>query len=360
MLTDLRLAAQEAVALLKQLIAIPSISREEDKTATLIFDYLVTKGLKPERKGNNVWVKSIVSNDRPTILLNSHHDTVKPSASWTIDPFAPTEADGKLYGLGSNDAGASVVSLLMTYLYLADQPNRPYNLFYSATAEEEVSGKEGLRSILPDIGKFDLAIVGEPTRMQMAVAEKGLMVLDCKTIGKTGHAARNEGVNALYLALEDIEWFRTFTFPNQSDLLGQVKTSVTMIHAGTQHNVVPAECTYVVDVRTNEFYSNQEALDFIRQHIKHSEIIPRSTHLNSSRIALDHPVVKRGLELGLTHFGSPTSSDQMNIPYPSIKIGPGNSARSHSADEFVYVEEIEEGIDIYCKLLDDLDLRVGL
>jgi acetylornithine deacetylase len=353
---DLRLATYDAISLLKQLIATPSISRQEDKTALLIFQYLSSKGLKPERKGNNVWARSIISDSLPTILLDSHHDTVKPVTSWTLDPFQPLEKEGKLYGLGSNDAGASVVSLLMTFIHFASQPNRPFNLIFSASAEEEVTGKEGLASIIPDLGKIDLAIAGEPTKMQMAVAEKGLLVLDCKAIGKTGHAARNEGINAIYLALEDIEWFRTFEFPEKSDLLGPVKMSVTMINSGTQHNVVPPECTYVVDVRTNEFYSNQQALDIIRQHVKNSEVTPRSTHLNSSRIALGHPIVKRGLELGLTYFGSPTSSNQTVMPYTSIKLGPGDSARSHSADEFVYLEEIEKGIDLYIKLLDNLAL----
>jgi len=342
--------------LLKQIIATPSPSRQEDGTATLIFQFLSSKGFKPERKGNNIWVSSIVSEALPTILLNSHHDTVKPVSSWTLDPFSPIEKDGKLYGLGSNDAGASVVSLIMTFIHLSAQKNRPYNLIFSATAEEEVSGTGGLRSILPDFGKIDLAIVGEPTKMQMAVAEKGLMVLDCKTIGKTGHAARNEGVNAIYMAMEDINWFRSFKFSDESELLGPVKMSVTLINAGTQHNVVPGECSYVVDVRTNEFYSNQQALDIIRQHVKHSEVVPRSTHLNSSRITLEHTIVKRGLEMGLSYFGSPTSSDQTVIPFTSIKIGPGDSSRSHTADEFVYVEEIENGIEIYIRLLDNLVL----
>lgn len=347
---------QEAISILKQLIAIPSISREEDKTAMFIFDYLSSKGFKPERKGNNVWVRSMLSDSLPTILLDSHHDTVKPVSSWTLDPFQPLEKDGKLYGLGSNDAGASVVSLLMTFLHFASKPNRPYNLVFSASCEEEVTGKNGLVSIIEDLGKIDLAIAGEPTKMQMAIAEKGLLVLDCKAIGKTGHAARNEGINAIYLALEDIEWFRTYQFPEKSDLLGPVKMSVTMINAGTQHNVVPPECTYVVDVRTNEFYSNQQALEHIQKLVKTSEVTPRSTHLNSSRISVDHPIVKRGLELGLNYFGSPTSSNQTVMPYTSIKIGPGDSARSHSADEFVYLEEIEKGIESYIKLLDGLKL----
>jgi acetylornithine deacetylase len=241
---------------------------------------------------------------------------------------------------------------MQTFFHFANKTDRAFNLIYSATAEEETSGKNGIESILPDLGKFDLAIVGEPTMMQMAVAGKGLMVLDCKTTGKTGHAARNEGINAIYLALEDIDWFRTFKFPEASPLLGPVKMSVTIINAGSQHNVVPDTCSYVVDVRTNEFYKNIETLKIIQHHVRNSEVIPRSTNLNSSSIPLDHPLVKRGMEIGLPYYGSPTSSDQMKIPCPSIKIGPGDSARSHSADEFVYVEEIKQGIDIYIKLMD--------
>ena len=353
---DLRLATYDSLSLLKQLISIPSISREEDKTATFIFQYLSSKGFKPERKGNNVWVRSILSDALPTILLDSHHDTVKPASSWTLDPFQPFEKDGKLYGLGSNDAGASLISLMMTFIHFANQPNRPFNLIFSASAEEEVTGKNGLASIIEDLGKIDLAIAGEPTKMQMAVAEKGLLVLDCKATGKTGHAARNEGINSIYMAMEDIEWFKNYQFPEKSDLLGPVKMSVTMINAGTQHNVVPPECTYVVDVRTNEFYSNQQAVDIIKQQVKNSEVTPRSTHLNSSRISIDHPIVKRGMDIGLTYFGSPTSSNQTVMPYTSIKIGPGDSARSHSADEFVYLEEIEKGIETYVKLLDGLKI----
>jgi len=348
---------EQAIALLKQLIAIPSISKQEDKTAEVIFQFLVSNGYKPERKGNNVWVTSKLSESLPTILLNSHHDTVKPAASWTIDPFTPVEKEGKLFGLGSNDAGASVVSLMFAFFHLANDKNRPYNLIYSATAEEEISGKNGIESILDELGTIDLAIVGEPTKMQMAVAGKGLMVLDCKTKGKTGHAARSEGINAIYLALEDIEWFRTYKFPQESTLLGPVKMSVTIINAGTQHNVIPDECTYVVDIRTNEFYKNIQALEIIQQHVKNSEITPRSTNLNSCGISLNHPFVKRGLELGLIYYGSPTSSDQMKIPYPSVKIGPGDSARSHTADEFIYLEDIKQGVEVYLKLLKGLILK---
>lgn len=346
----------KAIHLLKQLIATPSLSREEDQTATLIFNFLKAEGALPQRKFNNVWASSIISEELPTILLNSHHDTVKPSLSWTLDPFQPLEKDGKLYGLGSNDAGGPLVSLIATFLALKDDPNRPYNLILAATAEEEVSGKNGIESILADLGKPDLAIVGEPTQMQMAVAEKGLMVLDCLASGISGHAARNEGINAIYKAIQDIEWFRTFQFDLKSELLGPVKMSVTQINAGTQHNVVPDACSYVVDVRTNECYRNEEALQVIKKHMKNSDVVPRSTRINSSFIPLEHPLVQKGLVLGLTYYGSPTTSDQALIPCTSIKIGPGDSARSHTADEFIYIEEIEKGIEIYVRLLTGLKL----
>ncbi len=345
----------KAIHLLQQLIATPSLSREEDKTASLIFDFLQKEDASPQRKLNNVWASSIISEKLPTILLNSHHDTVKPSSSWTLDPFQPLEKNGKLYGLGSNDAGGALVSLIATYLALKDDPDRPYNLIIAATAEEEVSGKNGVESILPELGKLDLAIVGEPTQMQMAVAEKGLMVLDCKASGVSGHAARNEGVNAIYKAMQDIEWFRTFEFKLKSELLGPVKMSVTQINAGTQHNVVPDACTFVVDVRTNEYYRNEKALQVIQKHVK-SEVVPRSTRINSSLIPLEHPLVQKGSALGLTYYGSPTTSDQALIPCTSIKIGPGDSARSHTADEFIYLEELEKGIETYIKLLTGLKI----
>jgi acetylornithine deacetylase len=348
--------AGKAISLLKQLIAHPSLSREEDKTAGLIFDFLKSEGASPERKNNNVWVKSVISESLPTILLNSHHDTVKPSASWTLDPFQPIEKDGKLFGLGSNDAGGALVSMIAAYLTLKDDKNRLYNLILATSAEEEVSGKNGIESILPELGKLDLAIVGEPTLMQMAVAEKGLMVLDCKSVGVSGHAARNEGVNAIYKAMEDIEWFRTFDFPYKSSLLGPVKMSVTQINAGSQHNVVPDTCTYVVDVRSNECYRNEETLQIIRKFVKNSEVTPRSTRINSSFIPLEHPLVQRGISLGLSYYGSPTTSDQALIPCTSIKIGPGDSSRSHTADEYIYIEEIGKGIATYISLLQGLKI----
>lgn len=345
---------EKAISFLKQLIAIPSISMQEDRSAELIDQFLSSDGYSVHHKKNNIWVNSFISDDLPTILLNSHHDTVHPSPSWTIDPFTPIEQDGKLYGLGSNDAGASLVSQMMAFYLLTQKRDRAYNLIYSATAEEENTGANGVKSILNDLGKIDLAIIGEPTLMQMAVAEKGLMVLDCRTTGIAGHAARYEGVNAIYRAIQDIQWFQNFQFPKESELSGKVKMSVTVIHAGVQHNVVPDECKYVVDVRTNEFYSNEQALEIIRSTIKNSEVVPRSLQNNSSFIPLNHPLVRRGQELGLSSYGSPTTSDQAVMRLTSMKIGPGDSARSHTANEFVYLEEIKQGIDVYFKLLDHL------
>jgi len=341
----------QAIALLSRLIAAPSLSCEEDQTAGIIELFLKEQGRATFRKGNNVWTQSIIDEQLPVILLNSHHDTVKPAASWTRDPFAPVIENGRLYGLGSNDAGASLVSLMMTFLHFVKQKDRNFNLIYAATAEEEIGGKNGIALILDELGAFDLAIVGEPTQMQMAVAEKGLMVLDCETVGKTGHSARNEGVNAIYLALEDIEWFKNFKFPRSSSLLGDVKMTISVINAGYQHNIVPESCKYVVDVRTNEYYKNTDALAIIRENMKHSAVTPRSTNVNSSSIPIEHPFVQVGLSLGLTAFGSPTTSDQARIQYPSIKIGPGNSARSHTANEYIELDEIHSGIDIYIQLL---------
>jgi len=345
-----------AIDLLCRLIATPSLSREEGQTAGIIEQFLKEQGCTTFRKGNNVWVQSMIDEKMPVVLLNSHHDTVKPVASWTRDPFTPAIENGRLYGLGSNDAGASLVCLMMTFLHFEKQRNRTFNLIYAATAEEEITGKNGIALILDDLGAFDLAIVGEPTQMQLAIAEKGLMVLDCETVGKTGHAARNEGVNAIYLALDDMEWFRKFIFPKRSPLLGEVKMTVSVVNSGYQHNIVPDSCKYVVDVRSNEFYKNTDLLDIIRKHVQHSSVTPRSTYINSSSIPTEHPLVQRGLSLGLKVFGSPTTSDQARIPYPSIKIGPGDSARSHTADEYIELNEIRNGIEIYIQLLKGLNL----
>ncbi|HAS41398.1 MAG TPA: acetylornithine deacetylase [Microscillaceae bacterium] len=344
------------VNLLKQLIATQSFSREEDKTADILEEFIKQQGLVPQRQGNNVWVKSAsFTEGKPTILLNSHHDTVKPVKGWKRDPFEPTEEEGVIYGLGSNDAGASLVSLLATFTHLNALPDLPYNLIYAATAEEEVSGKNGIASILSNLGKIDLGVVGEPTQMQMAIAEKGLIVIDAEAKGKAGHAARNEGENAIYKAMQDIQWIQSYQFPKISEWLGPIKATVTQIEAGYQHNVVPDSCKFVIDVRTQECYSNQEVLDILQQHTQ-SELKARSLRLNSSGIPLDHPMVQRGKSLGLSTYGSPTLSDQALMPFTTIKIGVGDSARSHTADEYIKRPEIEQGIDLYIQLLEDLKL----
>lgn len=346
--------SNDAVALLIRLIKTPSLSREEAGTATLIQEFLATHGVAAQRQQNNVWaVSQSFDTAKPTILLNSHHDTVKAGAGWSYGPFEAVLNGDKLIGLGSNDAGASVVSLLAVFLYLQDKPNA-FNLICAITAEEEISGANGIRSVLPAFGKIDLGIVGEPTGMNLAIAEKGLIVLDCTAHGKTGHAAREEGENALYKALDDIQWLRGFQFPKVSPLLGPVKITVTQISAGTQHNVVPDRCQFVIDVRTNELYQNQEIIDFLRSKLQ-SEIMPRSTHLNSSRISENHPLIRKGMAMGKTIYGSPTLSDQSMMPFDTLKMGPGESARSHTPDEFILVSEIRAGIRDYIELLTNFD-----
>lgn len=343
----------EAVDLLKKMIAIPSFSREEDKVADLVEAYIKEKGFSPNRIGNNIWVKSPNFSDaKPTILLNSHIDTVKPVSAWTKDPFTAIEEDDKLFGLGSNDAGASVVSLLHAFFLLTGK-EQAYNLIFLASCEEEVSGKNGVELALQSIPIPAFAIVGEPTGMHPAIAEKGLMVLDCTAHGESGHAARNEGVNAIYEALKDIEWFRSYQFADSSDLLGPVKMTVTMINSGTQHNVVPDVCTFVVDVRSNECYSNQQLLELIDKHTS-CEVKARSFRLNSSKIAIENPFVQRAIVIGLEPYGSPTLSDQALMSFPSVKMGPGDSARSHTADEYIKPDEIREAIEYYYKLLNGL------
>jgi acetylornithine deacetylase len=359
-MTNISAAYYEAIDLLKAMIALPSFSKEEAAVADLIEEQIAKTGLKPYRKGNNVWaLSSLFDAAKPTILLNSHIDTVKPVAAWTKDPFVPeiTE-DGKLYGLGSNDAGASVVSLLQAFFILTGK-QQAYNLVFLASCEEEISGRNGIESVLADIPIPVFAIVGEPTGMNPATAEKGLMVLDCVARGKSGHAARNEGINAIYKAMYDIEWFKTYQFPDSTELLGPVKMSVTMIQAGTQHNVVPDECSFVVDVRSNECYTNEDLYRMIAAHTL-SEIKPRSFRLNSSRISIDHPFVQRALMLGKQAFGSPTLSDQALMPFLSVKMGPGDSERSHTADEYIFLNEIREGIELYVKLLDGLVLKTTI
>ncbi len=346
----------EAIDLLKGMIAVPSFSREE----TAVADYLKAQwekaGYQVNRKGNNLWIVSpYYKEGKPVLLLNSHIDTVKPAAGWTRDPFTPESGDEeKLYGLGSNDAGASVVSLYAAFRTLSEK-EQPYNLIFLASCEEEVSGRNGLESVLPELPPVAFAVVGEPTGMQPAVAEKGLMVLDCTAVGQSGHAARNEGINAITQALPDIQWFNSYRFPQYSDFLGPVKMSVTMIQAGTQHNVVPDRCEFTVDVRTNEFYKNEELFGEIKKNVR-CEVKARSFRLNSSRTEPEHPFVQRCLLMGLTPFGSPTLSDQALMPFPSVKIGPGQSARSHSADEYIRPMEIREAIDTYIRLLSGLQL----
>ena len=355
--TDLTTRTAEAVGLLQSLIAIPSVSRDEQRAADCLQQYIELQGMETGRRGNNVWCLSPMFDLRkPTLLLNSHIDTVKPVSGWRHDPFRPVlEANGKLYGLGSNDAGASVVSLLQAFLQLC-RTTQPYNLIYLASCEEEVSGKEGVESVLPQLPPIDFALVGEPTEMQPAIAEKGLMVLDVTATGRSGHAARDEGDNAIYKVLDDIAWFRDYRFPRESSLLGPVKMSVTMLNAGTQHNVIPDRCSFVVDIRSNECYTNQELFDLIVPHLK-CEARARSFRLGSSHVPPEHPMVRRALSLGRTPFGSPTLSDQALMPFPSMKMGPGKSSRSHTADEFVFVKEISEAISLYLDLLDGTPLK---
>ncbi|GHT43180.1 acetylornithine deacetylase [Bacteroidia bacterium] len=346
---------REAVDLLKQLLAIPSFSRDEKAAADLLEAFLKKKNRSPSRKGNNVWARSANWDDaRPTILLNSHIDTVKPVAGWTRDPFAATEEGDRLYGLGSNDAGASLVSLLAAFLHLcgldAQSPAPHSNYIFLASCEEEVSGKGGIESVLPDLPPIAVAVVGEPTGMRPAIAERGLMVLDGVVHGKAGHAARDDGENAIYKALPVIEWFSRLRFPKESTLLGGVKATVTMIDAGTQHNVIPDECRFTVDVRTNELYTNEQIFNEIAAQCG-CHLSARSFRLNSSSIDPNHYVVQRAKQMGLEPYGSPTLSDQALMPFPSVKIGPGASERSHTADEFVLLSEIRQAVEVYVGLI---------
>lgn len=355
MTNDISILQADTIGLLKQLIATPSISKQEDNSSALIRIFLEKHGVETQQYLYNIWAKNKYFDvARPTILLNSHHDTVKPNKGYTLDPFSAIEKDGRLFGLGSNDAGGSLVSLIATFLYFYEKENLKYNILLAATAEEEISGHNGIEALLLHLGKIDCAIVGEPTQMQMAVAEKGLMVLDCTANGRAGHAAREEGDNAIYKAIKDIEWFNAYKFDKVSDLLGPVKMSVTVIETENKaHNVVPAQCKYVVDCRVNELYTFEEMLDIIRSNVQ-SEVKPRSTRLRSSAIALDHPLVKAGLKIGRSYYGSPTTSDKALMTFPALKIGPGDSARSHTADEYIYIDEIKEGIRLYIELLNQL------
>lgn len=347
--------ADKAIELLKELISIQSYSSEEDKTADVIENYLIEHGFNPQRKVNNVWAFAEPRNpEKPTILLNSHHDTVKATNKWTYDPFNPTVVDGKLIGLGSNDAGGPLTSLLHTFIYLAET-EQDYNLAFLASAEEETSGKKGVPIVLEELGAIDLGVVGEPTSMDLATAERGLIVLDCVAHGKSGHAARAEGENALYKAIKDIEWFRNYSFKKKSPVLGSINMTVTQIEAGWQHNVVPDECKFVVDVRPHEQYTNQEVVNRIREFVE-CDVNPRSMNLNASGTSLDHPFVLKAKELNIRTYGSQTMSDQAHMPFNTVKMGPGDTRRSHTADEFIYLDEIKEGIDIYIQLLDGLQI----
>ena len=352
---DVAILQANAIGLLKQLIATPSFSKEEDNSSALIKSFLETQKVKAEQNLYNIWAKNkYFDATKPTILLNSHHDTVKPNKGYTLNPFAAIEKDQKLFGLGSNDAGGSLVSLIATFLYFHEKEDLKYNIVLAATAEEEISGHNGIEILLPQLGKIDFAIVGEPTQMQMAVAEKGLMVLDCIANGKAGHAAREEGENSIYKAMTDIEWFNSYKFDKVSDLLGPNKMSVTVIETDNKaHNVVPAQCKFVVDCRVNELYTFEEMLDIIKSNVQ-SEIKPRSTRLRSSSISLSHPIIEAGLRMGRSYYGSPTTSDKALMNFPALKIGPGDSARSHTADEYIYVYEIKNGIELYIQLLNEI------
>jgi acetylornithine deacetylase len=342
----------EATILLKQLIAIPSFSKEEDKTADVIASYLSAKSIPVNRLRNNVWARNLHFDAAlPTILLNSHHDTVRPNKAYTLDPFQAVEKAGKLFGLGSNDAGGSLVSLIATFLHYFAQEGLSHNLVLAATAEEEISGHNGIELLLPSLGKIDFGIVGEPTKMQLAVAEKGLLVLDCIAHGKAGHAAREEGDNAIYKAMAAIDWFHAYRAPKVSELLGPVKMSVTVIGTDNRaHNVVPSQCHFVVDVRVNELYTFDELLALIRSAVS-CNVEPRSLRMRSSSIPITHPIVQSGLRLGRTCYGSPTTSDKALMPFPTLKTGPGDSARSHTADEYIGLDEIHDGIEGYIALL---------
>jgi len=350
--TEINKLATKAISLLQQLIATPSFSREEHLTADLLEKFLAEEGIQPNRAGHNVWAKGKHFDPTlPCLLLNSHHDTVKPNKGYTLDPFIPIEKEGKLFGLGSNDAGGPLVSLVAAFLYFSDIKPQHYNIILAATAEEEISGSNGIEMLLPLMPAMNCGIVGEPTLLQMAVAERGLLVLDCTAQGKAGHAARNEGENALYKAIKDIDWFRSFRFEKNSELLGPVKMTVTSIETDNKaHNVVPSECHFVVDIRINELYTHEEVMDTVRSHVS-SQVQPRGSRLRSTMIPMDHPLVIAGKDLGLSYYGSPTASDKALMPFPALKLGPGDSARSHTADEYIFTEEIRKGIETYIEIL---------
>ena len=356
---DIKQYTNDAVELLIQLIKTPSVSRDEAAAADVFTDFIGKWGMPFQRIGNNILIQEDIDPEKPTLLLNAHIDTVKPVATWTRDPFTPVVEGDRLYGLGSNDCGGGLVSLLQVYRILrgSASKHRKYNLVYLASCEEEVSGENGFRLALSHLPKIDVAIVGEPTGMQPAIAEKGLMVIDGVARGKSGHAARNEGVNAIYEALDDLVWLRDYRFKKESPLLGATKMTVTVINSGTQHNVVPDECHFVIDVRTNEYYQNEYLFAFLQKHMKKSELKARSFRLSSSHIPVGNPLIQKCIKMGMVPFGSPTLSDQALMPFLSMKLGPGESSRSHSADEFICISEIERAISTYVELISELRIN---
>lgn len=344
----------DAIELLKDLIATESFSKQEENTAAILEEFFREREIPFKRKQNNLWAyNKHFDAKKPTILLNSHHDTVKPNPSWSLNPFNPLVQDGKLFGLGSNDAGGCLVSLIATFIHFYDRADLKYNIIVAPTAEEEISGHNGLEIVVPELPEIAFAIVGEPTQMHLAVAEKGLLVLDCTAHGKSGHAARNEGENAIYKAIQDINWFQTYQFPKVSEALGPIKMTVTIVQAGSQHNVVPDTCKFTVDIRVTEQYRLEEIVDIVKANIK-SEVSARSVRLRPSSIPTDHPIVQTGIALGRTTYGSPTTSDQALLDCPSLKMGPGDSARSHTADEYIYLDEIQHGIGQYIQMLENV------
>lgn len=353
-LTQIDVLYNDAVGLLKQLIATPSFSKEENETAEIICNFFKKHNIDYERVGNNIFAKNkFYDETKKTILLNSHHDTVKPNKTYTLNPFEAIEQDGKLFGLGSNDAGGCLVSLMATFVFFY-HANNNYNIVFAASAEEEISGVNGIELLLPYLGKIDCGIVGEPTKLQMAIAERGLLVVDCIAEGKAGHAARKEGINAIYIALQDIDWIKNYRFEKVSELLGETMMNVTVVETeNKQHNVVPAQCKFVIDIRVNELYNFVEILNTLKSNLQ-SVFTPRSTRLKSTSISLEHPLIKAGLNLGKSYYGSPTTSDKALMNFPTLKMGPGDSARSHTANEFIYLQEIKEGIETYIKLLQQL------
>ncbi len=354
-LKDINQLQQDAISLLKELIATPSFSKEEEQTAGILCRFLGERDIVHTRVGNNVFaLNKNYDAAKPTILLNSHHDTVKPNKGYTFDPFTPFEKDGKLFGLGSNDAGGCLVSLIATFLFYYNKQDTKYNVVFAASAEEEISGVNGIELVLPYLGKIDCGIVGEPTKLEMAVAERGLMVIDCTAEGRSGHAARNEGENALYKAIDDINWIRNYKFEKVSPLLGESRLTVTVISTeNVQHNVVPSQCKFVLDVRVNELYTFEEILDELQKNLK-SKFKPRTTRMKSTSIPLDHPLVLAGIKLGKGYYGSPTTSDKALMPFSTLKMGPGDSARSHTADEYIFIDEIKKELRLIFKLVNEL------